>query len=182
MRLSSHKQYVLAILSLGIVYFCLSMNVLAVEEQTPAGVGVSTGQQPSASDGFTYSSKGRRDPFKPLVQKEPSTAQKDNERPAKIKGPLEKFELSQFRLIAILVVKGAPRAMVKAPDGKSYTLKVGEYIGMNDGIVRKIETKVIEIDDNGMRIEKSPDRVVVEEIGIDNIAGKRTSEYRYIVM
>lgn len=133
-------------------------------------------------DQFAYSPKGRRDPFKPLIQEKQKIVGKVSVRSEKIKGPLEKFELSQYRLIALMVVKGTPRAMVKAPDGKSYTVKVGEYIGMNDGIVKNIETKIVVIDENGMRVEQSPDRIVVEEVGIDSNTGSETKEHRYIVM
>lgn len=136
----------------------------------------------TAGETFTYSPKGRRDPFKPLIEKKETIVKKINKRPEKIKGPLEKFELNQFRLMAIMIVKGAPRAMVKAPDGKSYTVKVNDYIGMNDGLVKNIETKIIDIDENGMRVEKSPDRIVVEEVGIDSLSGKKIKENRYIVM
>ena len=72
--------------------------------------------------------------------------------------------------------------MVQAPDGKSYTVKINDYIGMNDGIVKNIETKVVEVDKSGMRIEKSPDRIVVEELGVDGSTGKQIKENRYIVM
>lgn len=136
----------------------------------------------TAESQFTYSPKGRRDPFKPLIQKKQPVVKKSKGRPDKVKGPLERFELSQYRLIALMVVKGIPHAMVKAPDGKSYTVKVGEYIGMNDGIVKNIETKVVEVDKNGMRIEKSPDRIVVEEVGLDSYTGNEIKENRYIVM
>lgn len=136
----------------------------------------------AAGEEYSYSPMGRRDPFKPLINKANKVVKKINSRPEKIKGPLEKFELDQFRLMAIMVVKGAPRAMVKAPDGKSYTVKVNDYIGMNDGQVTKIETKVLEMDSNGMRVEKNPDRIVVEEEGVDPSTGKPMRENRYIVM
>jgi len=134
------------------------------------------------NDNFTYSSRGRRDPFKPLVQVTQEIVSKVSGRANELKGPLEKFELSQFRLVALMVVGGNPRAMVKGPDGKGYTVKVGEYIGLNDGLVKKIETKIVEIDNYGMRIEKSPDRIIVEEVGIDSLTGKEVRENRYIVM
>ena len=134
------------------------------------------------NDNFTYSPRGRRDPFKPLIQVKHDMVSKASGRANELKGPLEKFELNQFRLVALLVVSGNPRAMVKGPDGKGYTVKVGEYIGLHDGLVKKIETKIVEIDNYGMRIEKSPDRIVVEEVGIDPLTGKEVRENRYIVM
>jgi Tfp pilus assembly protein PilP len=131
---------------------------------------------------FAYSPKGRRDPFKPLIQEKEKVPEAVPGRPARLKGPLERFELSQYQLTAIMVVKGVPRAMVKAPDGKSYTVKVGDYIGMNDGFVKRIETKVISIAKNGLRVEKNPDRIVVEESSIDTYTGQKSKENRYIAM
>lgn len=136
----------------------------------------------TVADDYSYSPMGRRDPFRPLVNKQKKVVKKVSARPEKVKGPLEKFELNQFRLMAIMVIKGDPRAMVKAPDGKSYTVRVNDYIGMNDGRVKGIETKVVEVDSNGMRVEKSPDRIVVEEKGVDPLSGSMTTENRYIVM
>ena len=136
-----------------------------------------------AADQFTYSPRGRRDPFKPLITKEPIVAEiVKKQRPQRVKGPMEKFELDQYRLIAIMVVSDQPRAMVKAPDGKSYTVEVGEYIGMNNGIVTDIQTKDVVIDESGQRIERSPDRIVIEEVGIDSRTGEEVTENRYIVM
>jgi len=168
--------------SLTFLLFILVFGVPAAvfSAQQPEDTLIQSGSAAEAS--FAYSPKGRRDPFKPLIQDQVKTVKKSKGRAEKLKGPLEKFELSQYRLVALMVVKGVPRAMVKAPDGKSYTVKVGEYIGLNGGIVKNIETKVIDVDANGMRIEKSPDRIVVEEVGIDSYTGNEVRENRYIVM
>jgi len=167
--------------SLILFLFVLSFGMMAVAvfAQQPEALVV---QSDAVASHFAYSPKGRRDPFKPLVQEQVKAVKKMSGRAEKLKGPLEKFELSQYRLVALMVVKGVPRAMVKAPDGKSYTVKVGEYIGLNGGMVKNIETKVIDVDVNGMRIEKSPDRIIVEEIGIDSSSGNEVRENRYIVM
>lgn len=128
---------------------------------------------------FVYNPVGLRDPFVALVQ----TIRKEVSKPKRDLGPLEKFQLSQFRLMAMLIVKGTPRAMVKAPDGKSYTVKPGDLIGPNSGVVKSIETKTVELDEStGQRIEKSPDRVVVEEMSVDSYSGKVFNVERYIEM
>lgn len=133
----------------------------------------------TAEPTFTYNPVGLRDPFAPLVQK----IRQSYVKPKRNLGPLEKFQLSQFRLMAMMIVKGTPRAMVKAPDGKSYTVKIGDPIGPNGGVVTRIETKTVELDEaSGQRLEKSPDRVVVEETGVDNYTGKIFKEERYIEM
>ena len=183
MKLKFLRKYSLLLL---LSTFLLVVVGSGFAQQTPvADTPTAITQDGTRTDTFAYSPKGRRDPFKPLIQSKQQRAAYAPElssRPDKIKGPLEKFELSQFRLIALLVVKGVPRAMVKAPDGKSYMVKIGEYIGMNDGIVKKIETKVMGINENGLRVEKSPDRIVVEEVSIDSLTGKKVKQYRYIVM
>ncbi len=72
--------------------------------------------------------------------------------------------------------------MVAAPDGKSYTVKIDDYIGLNGGKVKEIQTRAVGVDGQGVRIEKNPDRIVVEEIGIDSLSGNTVKEERYIVL
>jgi Tfp pilus assembly protein PilP len=184
MKSKSLRILTLLLLSLFLLLTGVVADVVAQQDPVDSGVDPSmeTAVIQNEADHFTYSPKGRRDPFKPLIQEKKIVAKTINGRPEKLKGPLEKFELSQYRLIALVVVNGTPRAMVKAPDGKSYTVKVGSYIGMNSGLVKTIETKVIAVDGNGLRIEKSPDRIVVEEIGIDTDTGQEVKTNRYIVM
>ena len=172
-----YKLYGSLTLLLFVLGFGVSASVFSAQQPEIASI-----QSEGPKIPFAYSPKGRRDPFKPLIQEQAKTVKKSKGRAEKLKGPLEKFELSQYRLVALMVVKGVPRAMVKAPNGKSYTVKVGEYIGLNGGIVKNIETKVIDVDVNGMRIEKSPDRIVVEEVGIDSYTGNEVRENRYIAM
>jgi len=177
-------KFLKSICFVSIFLFLICWTVIdVIAQQDPAQVETAQTSDSGVKDShFTYSPQGRRDPFKTLIQEKQKVVKKGKGRSEKLKGPLEKFELSQYRLIALMVVKGVPRAMVKAPDGKSYTVKVGEYIGMNDGIVKNIETKIVGTDENGMRIEKSPDRIVVEEAGVDSYTGSETKENRYIVM
>ena len=165
---------------IGVFFSLAPPFTWAAQENTASAVSADKVE----AESFAYSPRGRRDPFRPLIQKKKAIGPKivKKSRPARVKGPLEKFELSQYRLMAIMVVKGTPRAMVKAPDGKSYTVEVNDYIGMNAGQVKKIETKAIDVDENGMRIEKNPDRIVVEEVGIDSYSGDEVVENRYIVM
>ncbi|MCA1797673.1 MAG: pilus assembly protein PilP [Geobacteraceae bacterium] len=61
--------------------------------------------------------------------------------------PLQKFGLKEIRLMAIVVGKGEPRAMVVAPDKKAYTLTRGVKIGRNKGVVQEI----------------TPEEIIVEE-------------------
>lgn len=107
----------------------------------PAVVESKQGEQKKPT--FTYTSIGLRDPFESLLKKE--TKSRNASAP---KTPLEKFDLGQFRVQAILIGKGAPRAMVSAPDGKNYILKPGLKIGKNDGVIRDITKTAIVIEES----------------------------------
>lgn len=139
--------------------------------------------QPGETDHYVYQPRGRRDPFTPLIKREdPAAVIQTARRPEALRGPLERYELRQLRLIAVMVVKGDPRAMVAAPDGKSYTVKIDDYIGIDGGRVKAIQTRAMGIDENGVRVEKNPDRIIVEEVGTDSLTGKTVKEERYVVL
>ena len=93
-------------------------------------------------DPFIYRSFGQRDPFESLLKVEQDTL--DSDTP---KTPLEKFDLGQFRIQAILIGKGVPRAMVSAPDGKNYILRPGLKIGKNSGVIKDIIKSAIVIEE-----------------------------------
>ena len=80
---------------------------------------------------YEYNGYGRRDPFTSLIIKK---------QPDKKKGlvPMENFEVSEFRLIAILWNRAGYYAVVTLPDGKSYTIKEGMKLGLHSGKVYKI--------------------------------------------
>jgi len=75
----------------------------------------------------------KRDPFKPFLQKE---------EPVRPKGvpetPLLKFDISQLRLVAIVVGVEGNRAMLEDPEGRGYIVKEGDYVGRRYGQVKKI--------------------------------------------
>jgi len=94
-------------------------------------------------EAFVYSPIGQRDPFESLLKKE-----QEGRKAEEPKTPLEKFNLGQFRIQAILIGKGAPRAMVSAPDGKNYILKPGLKIGKNNGVIKEITKTAIVVEES----------------------------------
>ena len=172
--------YTLFVFFFVFLFWGVTQNVIASVNDQKGNTPV-VGEKPrsdveaSVKKEFSYSPIGKRDPFEPLIEKfkPPGT------KPEKEKGPLEKFDLGQFRLTAMMLVKGTPRAMVKAPDGKSYIVKPGDKIGKLDGEIVKIETKVI---DPKTRAVVSPDRIVIKENGFDPYTNKEVVEFRYITM
>lgn len=74
-----------------------------------------------------------RDPFKqPLIT--------DTETP---KSDLERFAVTDFKVVAIITGPLRMRAMIVAPDSKTHYISEKMKIGNRDGVVVKITTKTI---------------------------------------
>ena len=60
--------------------------------------------------------------------------------------PLERIDISQLKLVAIILASSGNRALVEESTGKGYVIKKGTYIGTNSGKVVKIkkETVIVE--------------------------------------
>ncbi len=91
---------------------------------------------------FVYTTEGRRDPFVPLSRIRKPLG--NTEEPAT---PLQKYDLVQFKLVGVIVGKGQSKAMVVAPDGKSYILAKGVKIGKNNGVIIDISSEAIRVEE-----------------------------------
>lgn len=82
---------------------------------------------------YKYDAKGRRDPFLSLIQI-------TREKPTKKKGatPFESYNLEEIKLLAIVSANDKHYALIKLPDGKTYTISKGMTIGMQGGKVENI--------------------------------------------
>ncbi len=91
---------------------------------------------------YTYDPKGKTDPFKPLyvdrVEKAPE--KKIIELGPEGATPLERVDLAQLRLVALVWSIPAPKAMVEDATGKGYILSVGTSIGKYQGKVSQINS------------------------------------------
>lgn len=101
-----------------------------------------SGDLASAALVYVYDPAGQRDPFEALVMIRKPVL--EDGRPLT---PLQKYDLSQFRLSAVIVGKEEPMAMVVAPGGKAYTLKTGVKIGKNGGVVTKVSPEVVYVEE-----------------------------------
>ncbi len=88
---------------------------------------------------YIYDPTGKRDPFRPFTLK----VEKKAETPAEELTPLQRYNLSQLRLTAIIYdpEKETGIAMVEAPDKKGYNIIVGSEIG-GGKVVRITDTEV----------------------------------------
>ncbi|MCB0327502.1 MAG: pilus assembly protein PilP [Bdellovibrionales bacterium] len=78
-----------------------------------------------------YNPHGRRDPFKPFEGEAVTQAQL-------LRTPLERFEINQLELTAIVWGISKPRALFRAPDTYSYIASTGTRLGRNRGQISKI--------------------------------------------
>lgn len=103
---------------------------------TPARKGLTADMVaalPDSSDSGTlaYDSSGKRDPFRPFdfAPKQPSDESLT---------PLERYELGQLKLTAVLDGFDEPTAIVENAAGKGFTVKRGTKIGPNGGTIVEI--------------------------------------------
>ncbi len=106
----------------------------------PTGTALSKIEEQPA-EVFVYRSAGRRDPFAPIVSKQEKKAGL-GDRP-----PLERYNISEFKLSAIMWGGFGYNAMLEGPDGKGYFIRVGTILGPNRGVVKKITQNMIVIEE-----------------------------------
>lgn len=92
---------------------------------------------------FVYSASAQRSPFLPpsLVNVQGPTTSIDGVRPdiTRIKEPLEQYELSQLVFRGVVISpEGQRYALIQRPDGSVASVKVGDYLGLNDGRIVEI--------------------------------------------
>lgn len=103
-----------------------------------------------------YSSAGKRDPFRPLASKGKGAAARSRENLS----PLERYELGQLKLVAIIWDIKDPRAMVEDSVGLGYIVKVGTPIGPDEGKIKAIK----------------PGEIVIEEFYTDFFGARKSRE------
>jgi type IV pilus assembly protein PilP len=134
-----------------------TVTVDVAKEKRVASVSTITEkiEPPKISD--LYNPEGKLDPFAPLIKEKPVNLPVNQRKAVRRKPltPLEKLDLSQLKLVAILRAQSGNRALVEEDSGKGYVINKGTYIGTHSGKVAEILS----------------DRIIVEE-EIEDIYGK----------
>ena len=133
-------------------------KVSSIEKTKSEPVKVAVKKEPEKKEetGYTYNPVGKADPFKPFIQI--STARNLSRRTPLT--PLQKYEISQLKLVAVISTPEGNTALVEDSAGKGYIIKKGTEIGKNEGKVTKI----------------LKDKVIVEEIYQDMWGQTKISE------
>ena len=112
----------------------------------PAAPGDVASQGPIAAlpdDDRPFDPTGRRDPFRPPRA---NAVTRTGEPPT----PLQRYEIGQLKLVAIIYDTIQPRAVVEDDQGLGYIVRVGTAIGANGGRVRDIEKGRVLIEEDSV--------------------------------
>ena len=127
---------------------------------------------------YFYDPKGKLDPFKSILaieaenraRAEEKVRKKLKKKLKKKKRPpltaLQKVELSQLKLVGIIISPAGNKALVEEASGKGYIIIKGTYIGANFGQVKQILN----------------DRIIVEEEVEDLLAGKMKTIEKVLIL
>jgi type IV pilus assembly protein PilP len=94
-----------------------------------------------------YNGNDKIDPFQPLINDKPVTVKKDKRKKRMPMTPLERIDLSQLKLVGIIMASSGNRALVEESSGKGYVVKKGTYIGANSGKVVKIRKEKVVVEE-----------------------------------
>lgn len=94
---------------------------------------------------YVFSPEGKLDPFRPIEALiAPREAQVATEQTTPLT-PLQKMELSQLKLVAVVMANDNTRALVEDSTGMGYIVQVGTLMGTRGGQVVGIQPDKIEV-------------------------------------
>ncbi len=105
-----------------------------------------------AADKYVYNPAGTRDPFRSVLLERMNRKGKDPGSKVPFT-PLQKFDVSALKVTAIFWGEMGNYAIIDAPDGKGYTIKLGTFLGRNDGVVSAILRDMIVVDEKYIDID-----------------------------
>jgi type IV pilus assembly protein PilP len=117
------------ICGVGVVLVALAATPVRAADAPPGGDELAKAVEPEAD--VPYNATGRRDPFRP--------PRAGSVRSGGPQTPLQRYEIGQLRLVAVIYDTREPRAVVEDDQGLGYIVKVGTPVGPNGGLVREIQ-------------------------------------------
>jgi type IV pilus assembly protein PilP len=94
-----------------------------------------------------YNPAGKIDPFEPLFREKSTMPKKKKQIKREPRTPLERIDLSQLKLVGIILASSGNRAIVEESSGKGYVVKTGTYIGINGGKIVNIDKELITVEE-----------------------------------
>ncbi|MBI5068474.1 MAG: pilus assembly protein PilP [Deltaproteobacteria bacterium] len=122
--------------------------------KTAPAAAAAASDKPVAPE-WTYTSVGKRDPFRSFLAEIEVTGQGG---PNRCPTALGRFEIEQLRLVAVITGLDDPVAMVQAPTGVGYSIRRGACIGKNGGTVAAVRSGEVVVSEWAVRADGSRDR------------------------
>jgi type IV pilus assembly protein PilP len=113
------------------------------------------GPKKPAEGDWSYSSVGKRDPFRSFLA-EGRSGKALGVSPCST--PLGRYELEQLRLVAVITGLEDPVGMVQTPGGVGYAVRRGACIGKNGGTVSAIRSGELVVAEWAIRADGTRDR------------------------
>ena len=159
---------VVAVLTLPVLYGCKkSSNPVPAKPAPPVRQAVEVTPEAPAEEekkkdpGYLYNRRGRRDPFKPLIE----IARRSTGESSKTMGTLESYDISDFSVLGIGTKGDRYFALLQSPDNKSFTVNKGDIIGLNNGKIDNItQNKVVTIEKYTDPFGKIKSRQIILEL------------------
>lgn len=120
----------------------------APQDKAPAASAKTTVSLKTDNKPEPYNPAGKIDPFEPLFKEQPVVTEAKRvvkKRPPRT--PLEKIDISQLKLVGIVLAPSGNKALVQEASGKGYIIKKGTYIGTNSGRVVDIQKDNVVIEE-----------------------------------
>ncbi|MEW5910029.1 MAG: pilus assembly protein PilP [Thermodesulfobacteriota bacterium] len=130
-----------------------------------ASLPESEGKSAESPDPGSYDPKGKIDPFEPLFKQEATGQEKRRKARTGPLTPLERVDLSQLKLVGVILASSGNKALIQEASGKGFVINNGTKIGINSG-------KVIQI---------LKDRIIVEE-EVEDIYGNLKMQKREMTL
>ena len=127
-------------------------SIAAPEQAAPA-----LEQAAPAANDAVYDPVGKRDPFRPPRANQTTLA-------GEARTPLQRYDIGQLRLVAVIYDASTPRAVVEDDAGLGYIVRVGTPIGANGGAVKAIERGKLRVEEESIDFygDRQASEVVME--------------------
>ncbi|MCH2171170.1 pilus assembly protein PilP [Myxococcota bacterium] len=86
-----------------------------------------------------YDPHGKRDPFRSFTWDQVALQETQDSSET----PLERFDIGQLSLVAVVWKQGSSRALLQDPSGMNYIVTSGSKVGKNRGLVTKIDDNLV---------------------------------------
>ncbi len=117
----------------------VSVKPASAPEEKPepeVSVPVSAPVKKAETSTYRYDPTNKPNPFRPFILVNKKVAEES---------PLQRYDLGQITLKAVIWQVDEPKAMVEDPTGRGYVVQIGTDIGKNRGKIVKIEDRQVHV-------------------------------------